>query len=229
MFEVLDKHKKESAKEYTKRTLLHNLINLKLFPGQVVSEQEIANLLHVSRTPVREAFMELARVSMLKISPQKSTVISLIDPVLVEDVRFIRSTLEVAIVGLACDVLTENQLQQLEENCILQQFALENKNSQRLLELDNEYHKLLFYFCDKETTYNFMKEFMAHFDRVRALSLVIIDSHKVVGDHKKLVQAIRAGNKKKAVALMKKHLQLIIHDLPYLQKKHPEYFVNSEK
>ncbi len=79
MLEILPKNKRETAREYVTRVLKYNIVNLNLKPGQAISENEIAELLGVSRTPVREAFLELAKASIVEVYPQKGTYISLID------------------------------------------------------------------------------------------------------------------------------------------------------
>ena len=50
MLEPLERSRKESAREYVIRVLRHNIVNLILKPGQHVSENEIAEILGVSRT-----------------------------------------------------------------------------------------------------------------------------------------------------------------------------------
>ena len=39
--------------------LKDDILNLRLKPGQMISENEIANSYHVSRTPVKTAFLRL--------------------------------------------------------------------------------------------------------------------------------------------------------------------------
>ena len=45
MFEKLKRQKREYAREYVIRVLRHNIINFNLKPGQLVSENEIAEIL----------------------------------------------------------------------------------------------------------------------------------------------------------------------------------------
>ncbi|MDD4570194.1 MAG: GntR family transcriptional regulator, partial [Tepidanaerobacteraceae bacterium] len=115
MFEKLKRHKREYAREYVVRVLRHNIINFNLKPGQFVSENEIADILGVSRTPVREAFIELSRSSLVEIYPQKGTCISPIDMDVVEETRFMRCVLEKAVARLCCDVLAHTDFAYLEE------------------------------------------------------------------------------------------------------------------
>src|SRR5690554_1585330 len=98
---------KESARDYALRLIKESIISLSLIPGSMVSESELSIKLGLSRTPVREALIELSKSQVVEIFPQKGIYISLIDPVLVEEDRFLRLVLEQAMVRMACDVATE--------------------------------------------------------------------------------------------------------------------------
>jgi GntR family transcriptional regulator, rspAB operon transcriptional repressor len=71
--ECLEKTRGESAREYVTRILRSNILNLNLIPGQSISENEVAELLKMSRTPVREAFIRLFQDNLIEIYPQKGT------------------------------------------------------------------------------------------------------------------------------------------------------------
>ncbi|MDD4039216.1 MAG: GntR family transcriptional regulator, partial [Sphaerochaeta sp.] len=96
------KQPKETAAEYALRVLKENIISLDLAPGSMVSENEIAAQLGISRTPVREALIELSRVGIVQIMPQKGSRINLIDYGMVEESRFLRLVLEREVVKLIC-------------------------------------------------------------------------------------------------------------------------------
>ena len=61
---------RETAREYALRQLKENIISLQLEPGSMVSENEMAAQLGISRTPVREALIELSRVNIGNSSPK---------------------------------------------------------------------------------------------------------------------------------------------------------------
>lgn len=224
MLERLERNKQESAREYMIRVLRYNIVNMNLKPGQSISENEIAEMLGVSRTPVREAFIELSRSSLVEIYPQRGTYISLIDMNKVEESRFIRCILEKAIVQLACDMLTKADMFVLEENLQLQESCVSRKDYKRLLSLDDSFHELIFKACKKEMTYGLIKSVMAQFDRVRVLNLAEMDMKRTVNDHKEILLAIKDGDKEKSETIMEKHLTRVIFDMAYLMEKHPEYF-----
>ena len=80
----------ESARDYAFRVIKQNIVSVELKPGSLLSENELSSRLGISRTPVREALSDLARVSILETLPQRGTFIALIDPKMVEDSRFLR-------------------------------------------------------------------------------------------------------------------------------------------
>jgi len=227
MLELLPREKRETAREYAIRVLRHNIINLNLKPGQFVSEKEIAEVLGVSRTPVREAFIELSRSSLIEIYPQKGTCISPIDIDVVEESRFMRCTLEKAVAQLCCDYVTPADIITLEENLKLQQFCVEKKDYMRLLSLDYDFHGYLFNICNKENIYSIIKSAMAQFDRVRILNFAEMDMKITIDEHKEILKAIKNKDKEMSGKLMEDHLTRVIFDMSYLKEKHPEYFKRS--
>ncbi len=223
--EVLEKLSGESMREYIIRVLKHNIINLNLKPGQNISEAEIAEQLGVSRTPVREAFITLSHESLLEVYPQKGTYISFIDLNLVEEARFLRLTLEKAIVRLACNFLTAQYIEELEENLHRQEFYLTNSNSSKLLELDNQFHRIIFKACKKERIFILIESVNTHFDRVRMLRLTAsLKVDKILSEHHEILSAIKEKDAEKSEKIIETHLTSFMIEQELLQQQFPDYF-----
>jgi DNA-binding GntR family transcriptional regulator len=221
---ILERTGKETAREYAYRVIKYNIISLELEPGCMVSENELAEEMGVSRTPVREALIELNKLKLVEIYPQRGSFISLIDSQLVEEARYVRLILEKSMVEMACDVATKDDLLALDEKLRLQDFYLENPAKDKQLQLDNEFHELLFLICNKKFTYDLIGGMMAHFDRVRRLSLLVIKDTKNISDHKSLVEAIKIKDKELAKDVITKHLSRYKVDEVELKKQYPNYF-----
>ena len=203
---LLARRMRETGREYALRNLKDNIIHLELKPGSMVSENELAAQMGLSRTPVREALMELSKVRLVDVYPQRGSAVALIDYDLVEEARFMRDVLEGAVVELDCDMLTEDALARLRENIALQRHHLADGAMERLWSLDNAFHSLLFQIARKEQTYQMMTGFTAHFDRVRNMSLVTVKNSKIVDDHALIVDALAARDKAAVRHLMAHHL-----------------------
>jgi len=222
--EILKRLTKETASEYALRVIQHNIISLELLPGSLVSENELAKELGISRTPVREALIALNKIKLVEIYPQRGSYISLINHELVEEARYIRLILENAIVEEACDRACEKEIMELEENLKLQEVYQNSANENKLLTLDNEFHEIFFKICRKEFTYHLLNGMMTHFDRVRRLSLAVVKDSKILSDHRALVDAIKLHDKQAARAVITKHLSRYELDEEALRKNYGEYF-----
>ncbi len=224
LMQLMERKGKETAREYAFRTIKHNVISLGLEPGSMISENELAAAIGVSRTPIREAFIELVKLRIIEIYPQKGSFISLIDSEIVEEVRFIRLVLELSMVELACDIATEEDIMLLEENLNLHEFYITHKMLDKQLRQDNKFHELLFTICKKSFTHELLEGMMTHFDRVRSLSLSTSKESNVVSDHRKLVNAIRYKDKVLGKEIIEKHLSRYKTDEEGLKKQYPHYF-----
>ncbi|WP_152657098.1 GntR family transcriptional regulator [Oceanobacillus sp. CFH 90083] len=216
---------KGSTRDFAYNHLKEQIINWDLKPGTKISEKEVSQSLNVSRTPVREAFLQLAQEELLIIIPQRGTIVSKIDLNLVEEGRFVREHIEKAVVREVCTKVNDNQLFQLETNLTMQELCLEKGSHNRLFQLDEEFHQLLFEICNKKRTWNNVRRMNSHFDRLRMLRLAENhDFEVVVGQHREIFKNISERNPDKAESIMEKHMKLVFVELKELKAKNPEYF-----
>ena len=214
----------ESTRDYASRFLCTNIVSLELKPGQFLSETELAGEIGVSRTPLREALIDLNHSNVIETYPQRGSMVALIDPDLVEESRFIREVLDVSVAEIACDVASPEDIMNLEANVKLQEFYLENNIQGKLFELDNEFHKMIYVMANKERTYAMKAGMMIHYNRVRALSLITVKDNKIVNDHRLIMEAIRNKDKEEVKRLIKKHLSRYDIDKEEIKKAYPEYY-----
>lgn len=224
---VTEKLPNETNREYALRIIKQNIINIEIKPGSMVGEQELAQELNLSRTPVHEAFLELSKTRMVEILPQRGCRVSLIDPSMIEEARFMRLTLEAAIIELACERATEEDIKQLESNIKLQEFYLAEQDKSEMLRLDNEFHFSLYKICNMTQIYYMVNSMSIHFDRMRHLSLYSIRELKIVGDHRRLLEALRQRDVEKCREEITKHLSRIQYDEAEIRELYPEYFVKD--
>ncbi|WP_245808891.1 GntR family transcriptional regulator [Shouchella patagoniensis] len=214
-----------STRDFVYQTIKNQIINLELEPGKKISEKEVAKLLEVSKTPVREAFLMLAQEDLLDVFPQSGTFVSYISLELVEEGRFVRQKIEAAIVKEACLSFGADQLFQLESNLAMQELCLEKGTHQRLFELDEEYHRTLFEGCKKNRSWKMIRQMNSHFDRLRVLRLASNPEWTgIVSQHKNIFEAIRNQDIELAVKVMNDHLEAVNYEKDQLRLNYPTYF-----
>lgn len=223
----------ERGRDYALRMLRDNIVTADLAPGSVVSENELAQQLKLSRTPVREAIIELSKANVIQVYPQRGSVVSLIDYKMVDEAQFMRLVLECAVVELLAATAKPEQLEELEANLAMQEFYATGGSADaalRFFDLDNEFHKLLFAACGKESVHDLMRGFELHFDRVRSLNLRttpeegIQSERRTLEDHRAILAAVRAHDPVQARVCMETHLTRYRLDEQLLRERFPDYF-----
>lgn len=100
MMEVFEQLPGENAKHYAKRALLYNLVNLEMKPGDKITESDLCELYGISRTPIREAILELHQQNMIDIYPKQGTFVSYIDTAAIDEFLELRNLMEQSVHNL---------------------------------------------------------------------------------------------------------------------------------
>lgn len=223
---LLDRQPTENARSYAIRVLLYNITTLELTPGSAVSENELSAIMNLSRTPVREALIELSRMNLVEILPQRGSYISKIDYSLIEESRFIRLVLETAILKLICEQgISDAYRKQLTENLENEKKYASTEDLDLQLDLDNKFHQLLFLSAGKARTFDIISSQMVHFDRLRMLSLKSWKDDRNIKDHENILYAISQRDSELAEMLITRHLTRFQVERSELDKLYPDYFV----
>jgi GntR family transcriptional regulator, rspAB operon transcriptional repressor len=201
------------------------IVSAELEPGRRLSENELADLLGVSRTPVREALFRLRDERLVAIVPQLGTFVTLISPAAVEDAAFVREALECAAIRRAVARVADADLAALQANLSAQERAEEEGDAEAFDVLDEGLHRLLAELSGHEIVWYLARRANGHLDRIRGLSLPEPDYlGEMVAEHRELVAAIAAGDADRAEAAMRHHLRMVLSSVPKIQAAHPEYF-----
>ena len=219
----------ENARMYAHRIILDNIINLELPPGSAISENDLSVSLNLSRTPVREALIEMTRLDLVKIYPQKGSFVSKIDYDLIEESKFIRLSLELAALRLLCEQgIPADVLALFHKNLEAQRRYVQNPGVYNtMLELDNEFHKLIFQAVNKQRTYEFIRTQMVHFDRLRVLAYRMLKTEKneqTLNDHENIMYAMEKRDAELAEMVMSRHLTRHLFDKNELDRICPVFF-----
>jgi DNA-binding GntR family transcriptional regulator len=201
------------------------IVSTELEPGRQISENEIAEMLGVSRTPVREALARLRDDQLVQIVPQLGTFVSRISVSGVDDAQFLREALECSAVRLAAERADTGDMAQLNAIITAQEVARDEADPSAFLVLDDELHSSLCELSGRPIAWTIVARANGHLNRVRRLSLAepryiaeMIDEHKAV------VDAVGRGEPDAAEEALRHHLRMVLSDLPNIRNDHPEYF-----
>jgi DNA-binding GntR family transcriptional regulator len=201
------------------------IVTTELEPGRQISENEIADMLGVSRTPVREALARLRDDQLVQIVPQLGTFVSRISVSGVDDAQFLREALECSAVRLAAERADTGDVAQLGDLIRRQEAARDDSDASAFFELDDELHYTLCELSGRPIAWTIVARANGHLNRVRRLSLAEPSYiAEMIEEHKAVVDAVGRGEPDAAEDALRHHLRMVLSDLPNIRTNHPEYF-----
>lgn len=205
-----------------------DIVTLKLLPGARLSEVDVARQFDVSRQPVREAFIRLHDLDLLRVQPQRATTVKRISEQSLLNARFIRTAVEVEVLRVACERDTQAFDKAFEKNLTLQLGAIEAQRTARFHRLDYDFHHLVCKAADREFAYETIAANKSQLDRLCLLSLTQqAEMIQIREDHVALYGCIREGRADDAATLVRRHLSRVINLLEVVRASHPDYFTDD--
>ena len=215
-----------SVGDYVYSEIRKLITNWDLKPGQRISEAEMSKELNVSRTPVREAFIQLKKEELVMVLPQRGTFVTKVNIEKVKEGLFIRSCLESEILSEISGKLTDEQITQVQEYIKGQEDALKEKNAKKFYLNDLLFHKAFFDFTDHKHTWEFIGYSNAQSERVSMFTLLDFDKFDLVlNTHKQVFETLLTDKPELAIEITKTSIFQLLEELEPLKKKHPEYFI----
>jgi DNA-binding GntR family transcriptional regulator len=214
-----------SASRQVYATLRDAIISAELEPGLRISENELAERLAVSRTPIREALARLRDERLVQIVPQLGTYVTRISTSAVEDAQFVREALECAAVRLAAERAQERDIANLRALVARQDIACAEADHAGFALLDDEFHAAICEISGRGLVWELAQRAKGHLNRVRRLSLP--QPHylgEMVEEHGRVLEALADGSPDRAEAALRHHLRMVLSALPAVRAEHPDYF-----
>lgn len=224
----MELYNKMTIREQVYHAIKEKIVTLQLEPGAMVSENELAEQLNVSRTPVHDSLMLLSENHLVDIFPQRGSRISLIDLDWIDEAAFIRKSLEEAVVLDLFGKVTEAEYQELRQCIEQQKTALANGQTSDFLKSDNAYHQLFYKFSKKNKTMQIINNISVHFDRIRAMSVRVDPIQPLIDDHEKILSALAAQDHAALSEIVAIHMTRYKRSLNEMTRQCSDYFLHHE-
>jgi GntR family transcriptional regulator, rspAB operon transcriptional repressor len=204
--------------------LVSAIRDLRLAPGQALSETDLAEQLRVSRTPLREALARLADAGLIVVVPQVGTRVALIRLRDVEEARFVRESLELSAFETAC-AQPSVDVSPLRELLEVQEASHAAGDPDAFFAADEALHAHIFAMSGYPGAWQAVQRMKLQLDRLRRLSLPEpATTRSIIDEHRLIVDALQAHNLTDGRALISKHARRVLEQGPALRARHPDYF-----
>lgn len=214
-----------SAAKRVESALRQAIITLELLPGTRLLEQEIADRYGVSRQPVREALIWLAGAQLVEVQAQRGTVVTRLSVDRMLQARFVRETLETAVIRRGCAGFQTAARIELDDLLVLQSRVALRGDHVAFQRHDESFHAVLAEGASCPLAWHAIKDVKTHMDRVCSLTLLDAPAMQaLVCQHEEIVEALDAHDADRAEAAMRHHLTEIVRALPDVVRMRPDLF-----
>ena len=187
---------------------LENDIIMGVYPrGEILTELRLVEQLGVSRTPIREALRRLEQERLIAETGKGSEVLGITLEDLI-DIMEIRQRIEGIAVAYATEHATDEGIEQLRRISELQDFYYEKMDTERMREMDDQFHDALFQMSGSAVFCDTLRPLHKKTQRYRKLSIGDKDRLAVSNNqHKAIFNAVAQRNAQEACRLMTEHIE----------------------
>lgn len=183
------------------------IVRLELAPGLVLNESALMDELGIGRTPIREALQRLRRDELVTILPRRGVFVTSLD---IDDLPMLfnsRAVIEPHLAELAARRGTDEDWDEI-ERVLADAEPATNSDAESLLEADNRCHEIVWHAAGNRFLTATAAMLYAQSSRLWHLYLSeISDMGPAVAEHRKILDALRAGDGAKAASLTGDHIR----------------------
>ena len=175
--------------------------------GERIKQDEIAQLLGVSRTPVREAIRQLETEGLISTLPYKGAVVTSVSEKEIEDIYQIRIALEAQATRLACQNMTEADIAKLEQIVNQMRFDASEERAERALEINRRFYNYLFNLCGYTQLFELTMSYLDKANRFRQQYFYDDELYEeTIVIHETLIGLLKTKNEDEIVTFTSEHL-----------------------
>jgi len=176
-------------------------------PGEKLNEQEIAELMKVSRTPTREALRALEYEGFVTNVARRGVVVKKYSPEELDTLHKMLIRLEGLAVEMAVPRLTESDIARLEEMTHRLKALVAKKNYSEYLKLNFEFHLFFARKTESKELLDTITQLRTRIFRFYYGQITLRqDTDQWVKDHQDIVDALKGRTEAKPHKIMEKHI-----------------------
>ena len=203
-----------SLEERVFESLEEEILSGKLARGASLGEIALSERLGVSRTPVRAALARLAEDGLVESVANKGAVVVGITKEDLIDIYRIRMRLEGLASLYAAQKISPEALKILSDSVELSEFYINKKDTDKLKELDSEFHETIYRETGNRLLCKTLSELHRKIKTYRKLSLSVPGRlEKSVTEHREIYEAIARGDGELADRLTSLHIERAMENM----------------
>ncbi len=203
-----------SLKDHAYRRIKDAILTLQLTPGAPLVEAELAEQLGISKTPVRDALLELRREGLVTKIPYSGTFVSEITATDICEIVQVRAVLEGRAAYFATPGLNDDELKHLGDLIAKELEALAAGQVERASQCNAAFHHVILSKVSNRRLVTLVENFEDQMRRIRARSIQLSGRlKKSAEEHSRVLEALRARDAARAEEQFRIHILSVLDDL----------------
>ncbi|MBD5394232.1 MAG: GntR family transcriptional regulator [Lachnospiraceae bacterium] len=188
-------------------TLRKAILTGQLKPGERLMEVHLAGKLGVSRTPIREAMRKLELEGLVVMIPRRGAEVAQITEKSLSDVLEVRRALDALSVELACDRITEEEIEALKKACDEFEKAAKGKDVSVIARADVALHDIIVQAAGNQRLEQLVNNLAEQMYRYRFVYIKDESQHdRLIAEHREIYESIASHDKERALRAAKLHI-----------------------
>ena len=188
-------------------TLRQAILKGELAPGERLMEIQLAEKLGVSRTPIREAIRKLELEGLVLMIPRKGAEVARISEKSLRDVLEVRRSLEELAIELACERMSQEELEELKRAQEAFKCAIEEGEAMPIAETDEHYHDLIYQGTKNDKLVQMLNNLREQMYRYRLEYIKDKDKRQILLlEHDHILKALQERNIEEARMAVREHI-----------------------
>ncbi|MCI5953335.1 MAG: GntR family transcriptional regulator [Lachnospiraceae bacterium] len=188
-------------------TLRQAILTGELKPGERLMEIHLADRLGVSRTPIREAIRKLELEGLVTMIPRRGAEVAQITEKSMKDVLEVRRALDALCAELACDRITDEELENLRLACDAFETAVKTKDAKKIAQADVALHDIIVRATGNQRLIQLVNNLSEQMYRYRFEYIKDSSQHQnLIDEHRIIYQSIVCKDKKTAADAARTHI-----------------------
>ena len=168
-------------------------------PGTRMMEVELAEVLGVSRTPVREAIRKLEKEGLVKIEPRRGAYASELSVKDMVDILEVRQSMEGLAAYYCAQRINDEQKEQLRDYALAFNEAVEEGVYKDMISYDTKFHHLIVECCDNDILVHMVEQLQELVLRFRYLYYSDFKrAEQMPAEHHEIFEAVASGDAERA-------------------------------
>jgi len=195
--------------EQVYKALRREIIEMRIKPGEKLSEVQMAERFNVSRAPIRDAIRRLQQEKLVLVKPQVGTIVSQIFPDEATEICEVRLLLEPHAAFVATSRITDADLALLKAAFERMLTLREGSEERRALvfQTDNDLHKTIWLACNNREIDNILERYLDRMLRIQ-LATVELANRLNPSEHemRRIFEGLMARDAERAREAMYQHI-----------------------